>query len=82
MPARQPRKKPKRLPAKLLAIRKFRGASQSEMVKLLNFQTNGARISEFENGIREPNLFLILSYARAGRVTVENLIDDDLDLFD
>ena len=52
------------------------------MVQLLDFQTTGARISEFENGIREPNLFLLLSYARAGRVTVEAIIDDDLDLFD
>lgn len=77
-----PRLKPKHLATKLLAIRKFRGASQSEMVQLLNFQTSSARISEYENGNREPNLFVLLSYARAGRVKVENLIDDDMDLFD
>jgi transcriptional regulator with XRE-family HTH domain len=76
------RGQPKHLAAKLLAVRKFRGASQGQMVQLLNFQTTGARVSEFENGIREPNLLLLLQYAHAGRVKVENLIDDDLDLFD
>jgi transcriptional regulator with XRE-family HTH domain len=49
------RGQPKHLPAKLLAIRKFRGASQTEMVQLLNFQITSARISEYERGIREPN---------------------------
>ena len=76
------RGQPKLLPTKLLAIRKFRGASQTEMVKHLNFEITSARISEYEHGKREPNLLVLLLYARAGRVKVENLIDDDVDLFD
>ena len=60
----------------------MRGASQSELVKLLNFQTTTARISEYEKGKREPNLLIILAYARVARVPVEFIIDDDLDLAD
>ena len=41
-----------------------------------------ARVSEYENGIREPNLLTILAYARFAKLPVEYLIDDDLDLDD
>ena len=74
------RQRPKRLAAKLLAIRRKLGASQSEMERLLGFQVNTARISEFEHDKREPNLLVLLSYARLAKVSVEQLIDDDLDL--
>ena len=33
-----------------------------------------------ERGTREPDLITLLRYAKAGRVTVERLIDDELDL--
>ena len=82
MPLRKPRPKPKHLAAKLLAIRQALGLSQSEMVARLEFKVSTARISEYEHGTREPNLIVLLTYSRAGRVKVENLIDDDLDLFD
>jgi DNA-binding XRE family transcriptional regulator len=39
-----------------------------------------ASISEYEHGKREPNLLLLLSYARLANVAVEALIDDGLDL--
>ena len=74
----QPRSKPKHLATKLLAIRKRLGVSQSEMVRLLKAQISTARISEYESGIREPNLLTILAYARAAKVTVEKIIDDEL----
>lgn len=76
------RPKPNHLAAKLLAIRQGLGVSQSEMVALLQFQTTNARISEYEHGTREPNLLVLLKYARVAHVPVENLIDDDLDLFE
>jgi transcriptional regulator with XRE-family HTH domain len=50
------------------------------MMKLLESDTSYTRISEYEIGRREPNLMLLLQYARAAGVTVESLIDDHLDL--
>jgi transcriptional regulator with XRE-family HTH domain len=38
------------------------------------------RISEYERGIREPPLPILLRYARLAAVPTEVLIDDDLDL--
>lgn len=75
-----PRPKPQYLAAKLLAIREGLGLSQGEMVQRLNFQTIGARISEYERGIREPNLIVLLAYAKVARVRAEVLIDDTLEL--
>jgi transcriptional regulator with XRE-family HTH domain len=37
-------------------------------------------VSQFENGRREPSLLVLLRYARAANVSVEALIDDELDL--
>jgi transcriptional regulator with XRE-family HTH domain len=74
----QPRPRPKHLAAKLLAIRQRLCFSQSEMVRLLDFQLTSARVSEYEKGAREPNLLVLLAYARAGDVTVEKIIDDEL----
>jgi transcriptional regulator with XRE-family HTH domain len=78
----QPRAKPKYLADKLLAIRQGRKLSQLKMARLLKIPPSSSRISQYETGLREPNLMVILAYARAGDVTVEQLIDDDLDLYD
>ena len=75
---RRPRSRPERLAAKLLAIRQRLGVNQTEMAKLLKCESK--RLSELESGRREPNLLLLLSYARLAKVPVENLIDDNLDL--
>jgi transcriptional regulator with XRE-family HTH domain len=74
----KPRYRPKYLAAKLLQVRRRLGASQSEMVQLLRFQTSNARISEYEKGTREPNLMVLLRYARIAGVSVDALIDDEL----
>jgi DNA-binding XRE family transcriptional regulator len=74
----RPRSRPERLAAKLLAVRQRLGVNQTEMAKLLKCESK--RLSELESGRREPNLLLLLNYARLARVLVENLIDDDLDL--
>ena len=74
------RSKPQRLAAKLLAIRKHLGLSQTKMAKLLKPDHADYRISEYEIGRREPNLMLLLQYARLANVSVESLIDDNLDL--
>ena len=77
--ARKPRPKPKHLAAKLLALRRRLGITQFEMAKLLAVPAY-CRLSEYESGRREPNLLVLLKYARLAKVPVENLIDDDLDL--
>jgi DNA-binding XRE family transcriptional regulator len=50
------------------------------MARLFDPKVADHRLSEFESGRREPNLMLILQYARLAKVPVENLIDDNLDL--
>lgn len=41
---------------------------------------NAARISEYESGTREPNLIVLLHYAQAAKVSVDDLIDDEAEL--
>jgi hypothetical protein len=38
------------------------------------------RISEYERGKREPSLWILLAYARAACIHLEDLIDDQIDL--
>ena len=77
---RSRRQKPKRLARKLLAIRQGLGASQTEMAKLLKLKKTYTVISSYERGTGEPNLIILLRYARLARVPVETLIDDELKL--
>lgn len=76
------RERPERLAEKLLQIRKSLGLSQSEMLRRIGKGESGHRnfISNYENGVRLPSLLELLAYARAAGVSVEMLIDDDLDL--
>ena len=41
-----------------------------------------ARISEYESGVREPSLWMLLAYGRVARVHLETLIDDNATLPD
>jgi transcriptional regulator with XRE-family HTH domain len=77
------RRRPARLGEKLLHIRQALGLSQNQLIKRLRFEelVQGT-ISAFESGGREPSLLVLLAYARAAGVSVETLIDDDLDLPD
>jgi transcriptional regulator with XRE-family HTH domain len=76
------RLKPDRLAEKLREIRVALGLSQTEMLRHLGFDESMkyARISEYEQGHREPNLMTLLAYARTAGVYVEDIIDDELDL--
>lgn len=76
------RRRPERLPYKLLEIRQKLGLSQNEMVSRMGLAEEIERdyISKFERGTLEPSLWVLLQYARAANVTVESLIDNDLDL--
>jgi transcriptional regulator with XRE-family HTH domain len=78
----KPRYRPKNLGRKLLQIRNALGLSQSEMVRYLGADDSfsPARISEYELGIREPSLWILLAYGRVARVHLESIVDDDLTL--
>ena len=77
-----PRPRPERLAEKLLEIRTALGLSQTEMLTRmgLNETMHYGRISEYEQGKREPTLMTLLAYARAASVHLEDIVDDDLDL--
>ena len=80
---RQRRPQPRLLAKKLKRIRMELQIGQAEMARLLNHvpsPPDGAMISRFERGEREPNLFVILAYARLAKVSVESLIDDKMKL--
>jgi transcriptional regulator with XRE-family HTH domain len=74
--------KPARLSEKLLQIRTFLGLSQTELLRRLGFEDliDYRRISEFELGEAEPPLPVLLQYAHAAGVHMEDIVDDELDL--
>lgn len=77
---RKPRLRPKRLAKKLRQVRLALGISQSEMLNRLGFDIHYSRISEFELGKNEPPLPILLRYARLAGVSLDVLVDDELDL--
>ena len=80
--ARGARVSPERWSEKLLQIRVALGLSQSELLRRLGLeeQMDYRRISEFERGTTEPHLTVLLQYARAAGVHMEDIVDDELDL--
>jgi transcriptional regulator with XRE-family HTH domain len=67
------------LAKKLKRIRVELGIGQVEMARLLNHgpsPPDGALVSRFERGEREPNLFVIVAYARLAKISTDVLIDD------
>ena len=76
------RRKPERLAEKLTQIRAALGLSQSEMLKRLDVadQIDYTAISKYEIGRNEPSLIILLRYARVAGVSMETLVDDELDL--
>lgn len=76
----KPRQRPENLGRKLLQIRNALGLSQSEMLRRLGVEGSfsPARISEYESGVREPSLSLLLAYASVAAVHLESIIDDNL----
>jgi transcriptional regulator with XRE-family HTH domain len=70
------------LAEKLVEIRQALGLSQSEMIRALEFgeSMDYKRISDYERGVSEPPLAVLLGYARVAGVCVDVLIDDELEL--
>jgi transcriptional regulator with XRE-family HTH domain len=79
---RAPSEKPARLAEKLTQIRNALDLSQDGMVRRLGLEQKLTRedISKYERGLRLPSLLTLLKYARAAGLSVDVLIDDDLDL--
>jgi transcriptional regulator with XRE-family HTH domain len=76
------RRRPKRLAEKLLQIRTALGLSQQEMLRRLGFenQIDYTTISKYELDKNEPPLDILLQYARAACIHMEDIVDDELDL--
>ncbi len=76
----KPQYRPTQLPTKLIQIRRAFRLSQSEMLQRLSMDhtVSLARISEYESGTRTPSLLILMAYARAARVPLEILIDDEV----
>lgn len=68
------------LPAKLLAVRKHLGLSQSQLAARLTLQPHYGRVSEYERGRRMPGLLTLRDYARLGGIHIDDLVDDEIDL--
>ena len=76
------REKPERLAEKLLQIRMSFNLSQGEMANRLRLDKKITRadISKYERGTREPSLLTLLRYARVVGVSLDILVDDEVDL--
>ena len=77
-----PRRKQKRLGAKLLQIRETLKLSQNEILWHLGLSDDYSRtiISNYEQDHREPPLFVLLGYARLAGVCLDAIVDDDVDI--
>lgn len=79
--ARRPQ--PKKLPSKLLHVRKLLGLTQEQLAesfKSVKSPPQPAHISRFENGSREPSLLILLAYARLAGISIDVLVDDNIDM--
>jgi transcriptional regulator with XRE-family HTH domain len=78
--AKRPR--PERLHEKLKQIRESLDLSQDGIIEKLDYngQLIRSMVSNFEIGLREPPLPLVLAYAKLARICTDVLLDDKLDL--
>ena len=71
---RSGRLRPKRLGRKLRAIREHLGLSQTQMSKALGLKVHYSAVSNFELGTREPDLIVLLRYARLAGISGVRMI--------
>ena len=71
-----------KLAKKLLRIREALGLTQGELIDEIRFDESVKQqhVSAWEKGIREPDLFSLIKYARAVNVCLEILVDDRFNL--
>lgn len=80
---RRSRPQPRRMRFKLHAIRKHLNLTLKEMVERLEYHESPLYphyILEYEQGRRDPPVLVLLRYARVARVTMEMLVDDEMEL--
>ena len=77
-----PKPIPKRLGEKLRMVRQSRGWSLDQMAEAVGKTeaSRRTRVYEWEKGVRQPDLFVLLAYARLAGVSTDVLIDDEQDL--
>jgi transcriptional regulator with XRE-family HTH domain len=76
------RRRPRLLATKLREIRDGLGLSQDGIIErlgLADYMDRG-KISDFERGVREPDLLTLKAYADEAGVSVDDLIDDEVRL--
>jgi len=71
---------PKLLPAKLKAIREHLKLSPDQLARKVRAKT-GAEILAYENDEDDLLVSVLFAYAKLAAVPVENLINDDRDLW-
>lgn len=73
---------PKRLPEKLIQVRKSLGLTQQELLELLDLPDEilQTSISQYERGKIEPPIFVLLRYAEIVNIWLEVLLQDEWDL--
>ena len=76
------RYRPKRLTEKLKQIRESLGVSQDGMIIKLKLDIKRTDISNYELGVNEPPLNVLLAYSRSVNIYLDVLADDELDLPD
>lgn len=75
--------RPVRLNEKIRNLRKDLAISQYQMISYLGYtedELTQSEISAFERGTKLPSLLVLLRYARKFNVSVESLIDDELEI--
>jgi|SRR5882724_969887 transcriptional regulator with XRE-family HTH domain len=77
-----PRRKQRRLGAKLRQIRETLNLSQTEILRRLGLEEEFTRtnISNYEQDHREPPLYVLLQYARLAGICLDAIVDDDVDV--
>jgi transcriptional regulator with XRE-family HTH domain len=76
------RRRPKLLAANLREIHEGLGLSQDGIIERLGLRDyiGRGKISDFERGLREPDLLTLKAYADGAGILVDDLIDDDVRL--
>lgn len=77
----------RRIPAKqgqkLKAIREHLGLTQEQLIERLDCPSiplHTGAITNYEKNVRDPSSVILLKYARLVGISVDVLIDDELDL--
>jgi transcriptional regulator with XRE-family HTH domain len=78
-----PRPRPKRLAKKLRQLRELLGLTQEQLAEAVGHiesPPQPGHISEYERGRREPSLLFLLVVVRLAGISMETLVNDELDL--